>query len=294
MTNAPDYAAQRGPWRLNVVHPGVRLLAMPTTKPPKKTPVSTKAAKAPRARMSLAEAMRELEKAGSAQTKKTYARHGAQEPMFGVSFATLKAMTKRIDVDHELALALWGTGNFDAQNLAVKIVDPARMTPADLDRWVREVSPSRMCGAYAAMLAAEGPHGAAKAAQWLGSKDDRERRAAWPLLGQLSQRDETTPDAVFEKRLAEIERAIHTAPNAEREGMNMAVIMIGCRNAALRKAATAAAKRIGKVDVDHGDTACKTADAGEYIEKTWAHAKATGFESPAAQERTREVPRRRC
>jgi 3-methyladenine DNA glycosylase AlkD len=66
------------------------------------------------ARMTLVETMAALERAGSAQTRKTYARHGAAEPMFGVSFATLKTMRKRIGVDHQLALALWETGNFDA------------------------------------------------------------------------------------------------------------------------------------------------------------------------------------
>lgn len=253
-----------------------------------------KSAKIPPPRMTLAEAMRELEKAGSAQTRKTYTRHGATEPMFGVSFATLKALTKRIDVDHELALALWDTGNFDAQNLAVKIVDPARMTSDDFDRWIRTSSWALMCGSYAAMLAAEGPHAGAKCVQWLNSRDEKERIAGWTLLGQLAQRDETSPDAVFEQRLAEIERTIHAAPNFEREVMNRTVIAIGCRNAALRKAALATAKRIGKVEVDHGDTACQTPDAVEYLEKTWAHAKAKGFESPAAQERTRDVPRRRC
>ena len=35
-------------------------------------------------------------------------------------------------------------------------------------------------------------------------------------------------------------------------------------------------------------------DEQEYIEKAWAYAKAKGFESPAAQERMRDVPRRRC
>jgi 3-methyladenine DNA glycosylase AlkD len=238
--------------------------------------------------------MKELEKAGSAQTKKTYARHGAEEPMFGVSFATLKELTKRIDVDHELALALWDTGNFDARNLAVKIVDPAKMSSADLDKWARETSTSRMCGGYVGMLAGEGPHATKKLESWLGSKDSKLRAAGRSLLGFLAQRDETIPDAFFEKRLAEIERTIHSAPNADREGMNMGVILIGCRNTGLRKAATAAAKRIGKVEVDHGDTDCKTPDAAEYIEKTWANSKSKGFDSPAAQERARETPRRRC
>ena len=267
---------------------------MPATKTAIKKSAPRKPGKAPPPRMTLAETMLTLKKAGSAQTRKTYARHGAPEPMFGVSFATLKALMKRIDVDHELALALWATGNFDARNLAVKIVDPARMTPAGLDRWAREMSESLMCGGYAAMLAAETPHGAAKAGEWLASKDGRLHGAGWTLLGQLAQRDEATPDAFFEKRLGEIERTIHAAPNAEREGMNRAVITIGCRSPGLRKAALAAAKRIGKVEIDHGDTACKTPDPAEHIEKAWAIAKAKGFASPAAQERTREVPRRRC
>lgn len=244
--------------------------------------------------MSLAQTMKELEKAGSAQTRKTYARHGADEPMFGTSFAALKVLTKKIDVDHELALALWDTKNFDARNLAVKIVDPARLSPADLDKWARETSTSRMCGGYVGMLAGEGPHATKKLESWLASKDAKLRAAGRSLLGFLAQRDETIPDAFFEKRLAEIEKTIHSAPNPDREGMNMGVILIGCRNAALRKAATAAAKRIGKVEIDHGDTDCKTPDAVEYIEKTWAHAKSKGFDSPAAQERTRETPRRRC
>ena len=267
---------------------------MPAAKASTKKAAARKPAKTPPPRMTVAETLRELKKAGSAQARKTYTRHGAAEPMFGVSFATLKALTKRIDVDHELALALWDSGNFDARNLAVKIVDPARMTSDELDRWARETSAALMCDSYVGMIAAEGPLGAKKAAQWLASKDGRQRGAGWTLLSQLAQRDETLPDALFEKRLVEIERTIHAAPNSERARMNMAVIMIGCRSSGLRKAALAAAKRIGKVEIDHGDTSCKTPDAAEYIVKSWAHSTSKGFESPAAQERSRETPRRRC
>ena len=76
--------------------------------------------------------------------------------------------------------------------------------------------------------------------------------------------------------------------------MNGALISIGCRDAATRKVALIAAKRIGPVSVDHGDTACETPDAGAYIEKAWANAIARGFDSPAAQERNRESMRTRC
>ncbi len=243
--------------------------------------------------MSLDAVMKELEKSGSAQTRKTYARHGAQEPMFGVSFATLKTMVKKIGVDHELALALWETKNHDARTLAVKIADPAKVKPAELDRWAR-AGGTRMCGGYVAMLAAESPHGVAKAKQWLSASDESVRAVGWTLAGMLSRVDEATPDAWFLELVARIEKTIHSSPNSERDAMNMALISIGGRSAALRKAATAAAKRIGKVEVDHGDTECKTPDAVPYIEKMWQHASSKKFDSPAAQERAREPMRTRC
>jgi 3-methyladenine DNA glycosylase AlkD len=251
------------------------------------------APKAGAARMSLEETMNTLEKAGSEQTRKTLKRHGAQDPMFGVSFAVLKTLVKRIGADHELALALWNTGVHDARILAIKVADPARITPAELDRWAKQIG-MRMCCGYIAALASESAHGAAKAKEWLAAGDPGLRATGWTLSGMLANRDETTPDEWFVKRLEHIEANIHTAPNAERESMNMALITIGGRNAALRKLATAAAKRIGKVVVDHGDTACKTPDAIPYIDKMWAHATSKNFESPAAQERSRESMRTRC
>src|SRR5690606_35521894 len=143
-----------------------------------------------RGRPGRAGGMRGLEKAGSAQTRKTYARHGDDLTMFGVSFATLEALTKRIGLDHELALALWDTGHFDARNLAVKIVDPARLSPDEFDGFVRDGSP-RMCGGYAATLSGETAHGPEKLAQWLAAGDPNLRVAGWTLLGHLALRDTT-------------------------------------------------------------------------------------------------------
>jgi 3-methyladenine DNA glycosylase AlkD len=244
-------------------------------------------------RMTLEETMSALEKSGSAQTRKTYARHGATGPMFGVSFATLKIMLKRIRIDHELALALWDTGNLDARNLAVKIVDPARMSVPDLDRWASVPTP-RFCGDYVPYVAVDGPHARGRCDAWRASSNAAKRRSGWGLVGALAMRDEAMPDAWFALRLAEIEASVQASPNAQREAMLYALIAIGGRSAGLRKAATAAAKRIGKVEIDVGDTACKTPEAVPTMEKTWAHATSKGFASPAAQERKRESIRTRC
>ncbi|MBX3359583.1 MAG: DNA alkylation repair protein [Phycisphaeraceae bacterium] len=243
--------------------------------------------------MTLQDAMSALEKAGSAQTRKTYARHGVADPMFGVSFATLKTLRKRIGVDQELAESLWDTGNFDARNLAAKIADPASISSRELDRWAATPIARNWAG-YVGYLAAESPHARAKADKWLAASNESTRSAAWSLVGAMAMIDESTAESWFAERLAQIEKSIHSAPNAHRYLMNQALISIGCRSATLRKAALAAAKRIGTVDVDHGDTDCKTPDAAAYIEKCWAHSKAKGFEGPAAHERSREPMRLRC
>ena len=76
--------------------------------------------------------------------------------------------------------------------------------------------------------------------------------------------------------------------------MNSAVIAIGSRDDMSRKAAMAAAKRIGPVTLDHGETDCRTPDAAVDIEKAWAYAAGRDAASPAALERSREPMRTRC
>jgi hypothetical protein len=101
------------------------------------------------------------------------------------------------------------------------------------------------------------------------------------LLACLSQSDETLPDDFFTDYLEIIGADIHSSKNRIRDAMNSAVINIGLRSATLEKRAVAAARRIGKVDVDHGETGCKTPDAVAYIKKTREHRKHRAAKSKA-------------
>ena len=258
----------------------------------KSSAAKSSAAKAPAARMSLSEVIAILEKLGTEQTRKTWARHGAKEPMFGVLFGELFKLMKRIDVDHELARELWSTGNVDARNLAMKIADPQAMTPDELDRWAIE-NPMSMCSLYVATLAAEGPHARNKLREWLSSSNERLRASGWTLLGRLSDLDESFPEDQLLCGVEVIEKSIHSAPNDVKNDMNRALITIGGRSSAMRKGVLAAAKRIGEVTVDHGNTACKIPDVAQTVDKMWARSGAK-FGSPAAHERSMKSMRRRC
>jgi hypothetical protein len=110
----------------------------------------------------------------------------------------------------------------------------------------------------------------AKAEQWSLATDEWTSSAGWGLMGMLALTDKTLPDGYFEPLLKTIERTIHGAPNRTRYAMNNVLISIGSRSANLEKLATAAAGRIGTVEVDHGETGCLTPDAAPYIQRVLA------------------------
>jgi 3-methyladenine DNA glycosylase AlkD len=217
--------------------------------------------------MTLAEAMKALEAAGTDQARKIYRRHGMPDPMFGVSYATLGKLQKRIGPNHALARALWRSGNSDARLLAMMVVDPGQTSDAELDGWAKELDWHGLADAFIRHCAALTLNARHRMDLWMDSDSEWTARAAWGLLAALATQDKALPDDFFQRYLVRIEHDILSAKNRVREAMNSALIAIGSRNAALARSATTTARRIGKVEVDHGDTACKTPDAVAYIKK---------------------------
>lgn len=216
--------------------------------------------------------LRELESRGSAQTRKTYGRHGVRGPMFGVSYKDLGILTRRLKTNHALAMELWRTENHDARILATMIVDPGAFTAGELNQWMKEAADYVVGDAVGGVIA-RSKHGLSKADKWRDAKGELLSYVGWSITSRLAMNDADLDDAYFAPLVAEIERRIHAAPNRTRYAMNQALIAIGVRSPALQRLALAAAKKIGKVEVDHGDTACKTPDAAAYIAKTVTHRK---------------------
>ncbi|MFM2126114.1 MAG: hypothetical protein RL328_2565, partial [Acidobacteriota bacterium] len=94
--------------------------------------------------MTLDQTMQALKSAATEQARKTYLRHGYPENTFGVSFADLKQLARKLDGEHALAQQLWKTGNSDARTLATMIADSDAATEKELDSWVRDVTFSLM------------------------------------------------------------------------------------------------------------------------------------------------------
>lgn len=217
--------------------------------------------------MTLEETLSTLQELGTEQNIKTYRRHGAGDNVYGVSFANLGKLVKKIKVDHELAHGLWETGNSDARTLALMIADPKKLTAAEAEKWLKESTYRGLVG-YLATVVARSPHANRLRDKWMKSKQESPRQTGYCVLCcQLRDAPETVDLDYCRTLLVTIEEQIHDSPNMARYQMNSAVMSIGISIPELRDEAIATAKRIGKVDVDHGDTACKTPDATEYILK---------------------------
>ena len=208
--------------------------------------------------------LHELGRLGTAQNRKVYARHGVGPNMFGVSYANLERLKKTLGVNHDLARGLWASANHDARILATKIADPARVSSRDLDSWVKDLDNYVISDAFSE-LGARTPWARKKMEAWGAARGEWIGRVGWLLLARLARSDSSLTDEELIEKLATIEREIHTRKNRTRDAMNSALIAIGMRNSGLKAAALSAAKRIGKVEVDHGQTSCKTPDAAEYI-----------------------------
>ena len=227
----------------------------------------------------LAEVMAALEAAGTAQNRKIYARHGATEPLFGVSYAQLDALAKTHRGDHELGLALFATGNHDARQLAAKLVDPTRFTVGLANEWARAIDCYITAESVAAVVA-RSPHARSRSDQWRDRRSEWVASAGWSIVSHTAESSIWTT-AELQGLVRQIEAEIHDRPNRVRHEMNQALITIALRSPGLRRQAVAAARRIGPVEVDHGETNCATPDAIAYIDKTIAHREARAAKAAA-------------
>src|SRR5687768_7346878 len=219
--------------------------------------------------MASTDLLRELESLGTEQNRKIYRRHGAGDNLYGVSFANLKVLAKKNKGNHQLALELWDSGNADARILATMIADPKLADNALIERWASDLTNYGLADALEGFVART-PLAREKAEEWLKSDEEWRGSMGWQLVGQLAMGDKDLPDDYFEEHLQTIERDIHSARNRVRYSMNGVIIAIGLRNDRMREKALAVAEKVGKVEVDHGETGCKTPDAVTYILKASA------------------------
>ena len=220
--------------------------------------------------MKLSDVMAELEKKGSESVKKIFLKHGAREPFFGVKVGDMKPIAKKLKGQQALALELYATGNGDAQYLAGMVAGGAAMTRKQLQLWADKAA-WRMISAYSVPgVAVEHPEGWSLALEWIEAKQEHVAIAGWATLGGwvTVHADDELDLKKLGALLERVTKTIHAQPDRVRQQMNYFVIAVGTYVGPLAERALAAARKIGKVEVDVGDTDCKIPEAEAYIMKS--------------------------
>ena len=224
--------------------------------------------------MTVENVLETLKSLGSESTRKIFRNHGAPDNMYGVKVGDMKGIIKKLPRkrDHELSLALYDTGNSDAMYMAGLIADEKKISADDLRRWAEKASWYMISEYTVAWVAADSPHGWNLALEWIESPVEHIASTGWGTLASLcTVRPDASLDlAAMEQLLDRVAQTIHNAPNRVRYTMNSFVIAAGICVVPLAEKAMATARKVGKVTVDQGGTACKVPDAVAYIDNARA------------------------
>jgi 3-methyladenine DNA glycosylase AlkD len=171
----------------------------------------------------------------------------------GVAMRDIKALGYKLGHNHKLASALWRTGVYEARILASFVGNPAKLTPAQMDRWCKDFDNWAFCDAMSFNLFDRTLYAWAKVAQWSRKSSEFEKRTAFSLLWSLTVHDKGASDDQFIQGLALIEREAGDRRHFVKKAVNMALRAIGKRNRRLNAAAVAVARRLA----DSQDAAAK-------------------------------------
>jgi 3-methyladenine DNA glycosylase AlkD len=166
------------------------------------------------------------------------------ENAFGVSVGKIQKLSKELGRNHELALALWETGFYEARMLAAFVDDPKLVTPAQMDRWCKDFDNWGIVDTVCFKLFDVTPHAWKKVEQWSKRRDEFQRRAAYALLACLGVHDKQATNEKFIACFPLIEAAATDERNFVKKGVSWALRVIGRRNLELNNAAKELAQRL--------------------------------------------------
>jgi 3-methyladenine DNA glycosylase AlkD len=182
---------------------------------------------------------------GGEHNRQGMARYGINTARaFGVSMSAMRPLAREIGRDHELALALWGTGVHEARILAYLIDDPRRATRGQLDAWAADCDSWDLTDQFCNKLAVKTPFAWELAPAWAAREEEFVRRAGFSLMAQLAVHDKKAPDEAFLPFLELVTAHSGDGRNFVKKAVNWALRQIGKRNAGLRAGAMDVAREL--------------------------------------------------
>jgi 3-methyladenine DNA glycosylase AlkD len=188
-----------------------------------------------------------LERRGTRRHVEGYARYGIPTTRaFGVPMAALLAHAKKAGKDHDLALALWKSGWYEARLLAAMVDEPKRVTSRQMDAWAADFDNWGVCDTVCWHSFEKTAFAYEKAREWAASPREFVKRAGFALMACLAGHDKKAVDAEFLAFLPLVEKGARDDRNFVKKGVLWALRRIAGRSPALEKASLASARRLAE------------------------------------------------
>lgn len=186
-----------------------------------------------------------LKRLGTRKTRDGMARYAIpSDNAFGVTVGAIRDMGKRLGRNHDLALALWQTGWYEARMLAAFVDEPDCVTSAQMERWCKDFDNWAVCDHICFHLFDKTPHAFKKVVEWADRRNEFEKRAAFALLASLGVHDKKAVDEEFARCLPLIEHASTDERNFVKKGVSWALRVVGRRSVDLNEASVKLAQKL--------------------------------------------------
>ena len=193
--------------------------------------------------MTLKETLKQLQALGNEKVRAQNKKSGAGDNQFGVSRGDLRALAKKLKTNHELAKALWETGNIDAQFLATLMIKPAALSAGELERMVKSVTFTWVADWLHSYVVKEHADKETLRKKWMTADDPWAARAGWQLTaGRVAK----SPEGLdLPALLDRIETEMGSAAPEVQWTMNACLAEIGIHHPKHRKRALAIGEKLG-------------------------------------------------
>ena len=132
--------------------------------------------------MTVKESLKQLEALGNEKMRAQNRKHGAGDNQFGVRLGDIRKLAAKIKTNHELAIALWETGNFDARLLAILLIEPKKLSRTEMDRMVRSATVAQVADWVNSYVVKNHPDKEALRQKWMAADDPWAARRLEPDL----------------------------------------------------------------------------------------------------------------
>lgn len=189
---------------------------------------------------------------------------------FGIGLTVLRKLAKKIGRNHELALELWQSDNYDAKTIGLLIDEPKKITKEQAESQVESLGMGMLVHVFSSCDATlpKAPFAVELAREWVDSDCTLRKRCAFGLYYELSKnkRNKALTDEYFLYAVEKVRNDYDVSLSGNLKiSMGSSLMGIGKRNVELHSVCLPLAQEIGDIDFNEDGGKCDPMNIAKHL-----------------------------